>query len=65
MMRVLAIILPTFRILCNVTSNTVQIVFITNDMLIIIALPDCRTRSIANLVDATRRNGFEIADYRA
>ena len=50
--RVIPVQRPFYRVILDILPDGIQFVFITDDMFVIILLPDRRARRIQELVDA-------------
>ena len=57
--RVQFVLDPSLRVGCNVFDNPVVIALVSNNVFVIITLPDGQAGTIADFVDAFRYGGFE------
>jgi len=60
--RIELVLCPTDYVLIYVSPDPPQRLLVTNDMLVVVALPDCRRRRQAQLVDALGGYDLESAD---
>ncbi len=61
--RIIFILIPFQRVVSDVFTNAMQIIFVAYNVIKIIALPDRRAGCVAVLVDKFGCNRFELSNY--